>query len=106
MGPLVGVLFFLGGAVLWAFFAFPPEYSNKKQISAFNWSVVGACAMICLAFTANMAVLFSPEQLQKFRIPLTLIGVLGIEIIFLSVMFVLRNFWIFRPPRRPKGGMF
>ncbi|MBI1214784.1 MAG: hypothetical protein GC185_03070 [Alphaproteobacteria bacterium] len=103
MGSLVGVLFFVGGAVLWAFFAFQPEYANKKQLRAFNWSVIGALAMIILAWAANMAVLLSPEQLQKFRTPFLLIGSLGIESIFLAVMFVLRNFWIFKPPKRPGG---
>lgn len=106
MGPLIGVLFFVGAAVAWAFFAWQPEYANKKQLSAFNWSVIGACAMICLSWVANMSVLLSAEQLEKFRLPFALLGALMIEIVFLAVMFVLRNFWIFKPPRRPGGGIF
>jgi hypothetical protein len=101
MGSVVGVLIFLGAAVAWAFFAFQPEFANKQQLKAFNWSVVGACAMICLAWVLNMSVLLSAEQLEKFRLPFALMGALGIEIVFLAVMFLLRNFWIFKPPKRP-----
>jgi len=105
MGAVIGVLVFLGAAVAWAFFAFQPEYANKQQLKAFNWSVIGACAMICFAYILNMSVLLSAETLRTFRIPFALGGALGIEIIFLGVMFLLRNFWIFKPPKRP-GGFF
>ena len=33
-------------------------------------------------------------------------GALGIEIVFLAICFVLRNFFVFRPPRRPGSGFF
>ena len=103
MSQLIGVLVFIGAAVAWAFFAFQPEYANKKALSVFNWSVLGAGAMICVAWVFNMKVILSDEVLRKWKTPFEIIGALGIEAVWLAVMFLLRNFWIFKPPRRPGG---
>lgn len=100
MGILIAFLGFIGVAVAWAFFSWQPPYANKQQLSVFNWSVIGACGMVCLSYVFNMHVLLSAEDLEKYRLPLALVGVLGIEIVFLGVVFVLRNFWIFKPPRQ------
>jgi hypothetical protein len=99
MGPLIGVLSFLGAAIAWAFFSFQPQWANKRALSVFNWSVLGACAMICLAWYLNMHVMLKPEYVRKWRVAAILIGVLGIESVWLLLMFLLRNFWIFKPPR-------
>ena len=100
MGALILVLCFIGAAVAWAFFAWPPDWANEKQVSVFNWSVFDACAMICLAWVFNMSVLFDADYIEKFRWPFAIIGALGIEIVFLGVMFLVRNFWVFKPPRQ------
>lgn len=99
MGALIAVLCFIGAAVAWAFFAWPPDWADEKQVRVFNWSVVAACGMICLAWVFNMSVLFDYDYIEKFRWPFAIIGALGIEIIFLGIMFLLRNFWVFKPPR-------
>jgi hypothetical protein len=109
MGPLIGLLIFVGAAVAWAFFTFQPEYANKRALSVFNWSVIGAGAMICIAWYFNMHVFLDPKNMgesaaRKFRMAFALIGSLGIESIWLLLMFVLRNFWIFKPPRPGRGG--
>jgi hypothetical protein len=106
MGPLVGVMCFLGAAIAWAFFAFQPEYANKKALSVFNWSVLGAGGMIVLAlmFNINMFLnMMSTESAGKYKLPFEIGGALGVEILWLAVMFVIRNFWLFKPPRRPGG---
>jgi len=100
MGVVVAVLAFIGGSVLWAFFAWQPPYANKKQLSVFNWSVIGACAMVCLSYVFNMEVLLQADDLEKYRVPFAIGGSLGIESVFLGVIFVLRNFWVFKPPRQ------
>lgn len=99
IGTLIAVLAFIGAAVAWAFFAWPPPYANERQVSVFNWSIVGACAMLCVAWVFNMSVLLDREYFERFRWPFAVAGALGIEIVFLGVMFLLRNFWIFKPPR-------
>ncbi len=104
MGPLVGVMCFLGAAIAWAFFAFQPEYANKRALSVFNWSVLGAGSMIVLAlmFNIDMFLNMIPDA-GKYKIGFEFAGALGVEVIWLSIMFLLRNFWIFKPPRRPGG---
>lgn len=99
MGTIIFVLGFIGLAVLWAFFAWPPEWANEKQVRVFNWSVVAACAMICMAWMLNISVIFDGEYIEKFRWPFAILSALGIEIVFLGIMFLLRNFWVFKPPR-------
>jgi hypothetical protein len=106
MGPLVGVLCFLGAAVAWSFFTFQPEYANKKALSVFNWSVMGAGAMIVIAFMLKIDVFLSgapPEEAKKYKVAFEIAGALGVEICWLAIMFVIRNFWLFKPPRRPGG---
>ncbi|MDE1151985.1 MAG: hypothetical protein PW788_05540 [Micavibrio sp.] len=104
MGPLILLLLAIGAVVAWAYFSWQPPYANKKQLSVFNWSVICAMLMICLSFTANMNVLFSDEVVEKYKWPFAIAGSLGIEICFLAVMFLARNFWIFKPPKQGGKG--
>ena len=106
MGSLIGLLLFIGAAVAWAFFAFQPEWANKKALSVFNWSVLGAGAMIALALVLNIKVflgMISADTAAKFKVTFEIIGALGVETIWLALMFLIRNFWLFKPPRRPTG---
>jgi hypothetical protein len=99
MGPAIAVLAALALAVLWAFFNFPPEAADEKPLSVFNWSVVGAGALICLTFVLKIKANYTSEELAKYRGPLEIAGALGIEVLWLGLMFLLRNFWIFKPKR-------
>lgn len=102
MGALVALLILIGLAVLWAFFNFPPAWANERAVSVFNWSVIGACVMVIGSWVMYMGMLLPQEVLEKFGWMLTVAGALSIEIVFLFVMFILRNFWIFRA-KRPGG---
>lgn len=102
MGALIGLLFLIGCAVLWCFFAFVPPWVNERALSIFNWSVIAACVMICASWVMYMDVLVAASGQgsdEKFRWPLAAVGALLIEICFLALMFLLRNFWVFKPPR-------
>jgi hypothetical protein len=106
MGPLIGLLIFIGAAIAWCFFTFQPEYANKKALSVFNWSVLGACAMMCMTFMfyiKGYLSAISSETAGKYKLAFELIGALGIESVWLLVMLLIRNFWLFKPPRRPGG---
>lgn len=103
MGPLVALLICVGVFVAWAFFSFQPEWANKRALSIFNWTVLLACLMISVAAGFNVKVIFGQAAFEKYRLPLIAVTSLGIEIGFLTIMFLLRNFWIFKPPRRPGG---
>jgi hypothetical protein len=103
MGPLIALLIFLGMVVAWAFFAFQPEYANKRALTVFNWTIVGACGMMCLAWAFNVKHVLKSEDYAKFSGAFAIIGALGIECVWMTVMFLIRNFWLFKPPRRPGG---
>ena len=107
MGPIIAVLAFFGIFVAWAYFIFPPQHANERQVSVFNWSVMGACAMICLGWILNVGTALSGTTSEKYLLSFAVGGAILIEIVFLGVCFLLRNFWIFKPPRRPgSGGWF
>ena len=103
MGPLVAVLFFIGCIVVWAFFAFPPAYANEKSVSIFNWTVVGMGLFLGLLIFFNVGTIFTTPSYLEYKLPISLAAALGFNIVFLGVFFLLRNFWIFKPPRRPGG---
>ncbi len=103
MGVIIALLSIFGLMILWAFFTFPPDYANKKQVSAFNWCCVLVCGMVCGAYAWNVEVVFSSGTIEKYKKFVMAGGVLGIESVFLLVMFLLRNFWIFKPKDPSKG---
>ncbi len=105
MGVVLALLMLLGALVLWLFFMFPPAYANKKQVSAFNWSCVAFCVIVCGAYAMNMEMVFSAPGIEKYKTFVMLGGALGIETAFLFIMFLLRNFWIFKP-RNPSSGYY
>lgn len=106
IGPLVALLAIFGVAVLWIFFNFQPQYANKRQLSVFNWTVVAMCVMFCIGFVLYLYSGLGERNRESFFLPFSIGGALAIEICFLTVGFLLRNFWIFKPPSRPRGGLF
>ena len=107
MGVIVLLLAIIGFLVLFAYLKFPPPFANKKLVSTFDKMVMAVCAMMCLTWVFYMRGGLIHTSSEKLWQPLAVLGALGIEIIFLSLCFVLRNFWVFKPPRRPgQDGFF
>jgi len=107
MGAVVLLFGVIGFVVLFAYLKFPPQYANKKLVNTFDLMVMAVCAVFCLTWVLYLrgGLINGPEA--KWWEPLAILGALGIEIVFLSVCFLLRNFWIFKPPRRPgQDGFF
>lgn len=98
-GPLIALLALLGLAVLWCFFTFVPEHANKKQISVFNWTVLTVLLIICIPFCFYVDSFLPPSRKEYLKF-FAISGCLGIEIIWLTIAFLLRNFWIFKPSQR------
>ena len=107
MGPIIVLLAIIGLLVLFAYLKFPPPYANKKLVSVYDMMVLGVCAFICLMWVLNMRSKLIDTPDEGWWQPVAIAGALGIEIIFLGLFFLARNFWIFRPPSRPgRDGFF
>lgn len=106
VGALIFLLGILGVFVLWAFFTFQPKFVNERQLSVFNWTVVGMCVMFCIGLTAYIYSDLSPAGRAEFFVPLAVSACLGIEVVFFTVGLVLRNFWIFSARRPNKHSLF
>ena len=105
MGSVVVVLSIIGLIVLFAYLKFPPRYyANKKLVRVYDLMVMGVCALLILTWVLNLRAEWMDTVNEKWWEPMAIIGALGIEIILLGLFFILRNFWIFKPPRRPGGG--
>lgn len=104
MGAVIVVFFLLGGAVLYVYLAFPPFFPKKHLVRAFDWMVMFVCALLCLFWFLDLRLRFESTEYARLAIPIGLVGVLGIETVFLGIAFLLRNFWLFKPPSRPGGG--
>jgi len=106
MGALVIVLAIIGSLVLFAYLKFPPPYADRKLVGVYDRMVIGVCAFLCLVWFFNARVNWMDPLNDKLWLPIALAGALAIEIGFLGVCFLLRNFWVFKPPRRPGSGGF
>ncbi len=106
MGAVVVVLAIIGALVLFAYLQFPPPYVSQKLIKVFDRMVMGVCAGLCLVWFWSIYTDWAGCPNDKWWVAVAVTGVLLIEIVVLGVCFLLRNFWIFKPPRRPGGGSF
>jgi uncharacterized membrane protein YdcZ (DUF606 family) len=106
VGALIFLLGMLGLFVLWAFFSFQPKFVNERQLSVFNWTVVGMCGMFCVGVSVYIFSDLSPEGRAEFFIPFTLAACLCVEIVFFTLGLLLRNFWIFSSRRPNKNSIF
>lgn len=98
MESLVAFLAILGLMVLWIYFNFPPKNAEKNALFIFNLMVVFICVLLCGAWIWNVAAILGGSTDDKYVKPMAIAGALGIEVIFLGIAFVLRNFWIFKRP--------
>ncbi|MCK4945010.1 MAG: hypothetical protein KAI61_04850 [Alphaproteobacteria bacterium] len=101
MASIVFGLAVIGFLVLFAYLKIPPSYADQKLVSVYNTMVLAVCFVFCLVFFLYIRVNLMGSINDKWWKPVAIAGSLSIEIVFLGVCFVLRNFWIFKPPRRP-----
>lgn len=104
MGAVVIVMAIIGFLVLFAYLKFPPPYADKKLVSTYNAMTMAVCGVLCIAWFFNIRTNWMDTVNDKWWLPVALIGALCIETVFLGVFFLIRNFWLFKPPRRPGGG--
>jgi len=101
MGTIVTVLAIVGALIFFTYLKFPPPYANKKLVKVYDMMVLAVCIGLCLAWIFDARVSWGGS---KWWQPVAIAGALAIEAVILGICFLLRNFWVFRPPRRPGGG--
>ncbi len=101
MGALVAVLAFVACTALWVFFNFLPPHARARSVTVFNRAVLAVCMLGAGVVYLRVRVMFTTPMVQEYKEPVSLAAGLGFAALFLLVFFLLRNFWIFRPTRRP-----
>ena len=101
MASIVLGLAVIGLLVLFAYLKLPPRYADKKLVNTYNMMVLVVCFGICLLLFLNIRADWMGSIHDKWWKPVAIIGTISFEIIFLGICFLLRNFWVFKPPRRP-----
>lgn len=98
----LGLLFIIAVMAMVAYLQFPPQYADKRLVSVFNKFSAGLTAVMFILFYLNgrLNLPFS-EDLREL---MSLIFAVMLELFMLAVFFIIRNFWMFKPPRRPGGG--
>jgi len=101
MAALIFIMIVIGFLILFAYLKILPAYASKKLVSTFNKMTIAVVFLLSILFYFNAELnLPLSEDLRKL---VAVAGAIGVEIGLLIICFILRNFWIFKPPRRPGG---
>lgn len=100
------LMLMLGACVLWAFLSFPPYYPNKKPIRVYNMTCITLCAFFIAIYVANIRGIFVTPATEQYAGIFIACGSFVIELVLLTVFFLLRNFWIFKPKRLGSQRLF
>lgn len=107
LAPLIALLLLSGFMLVFVFFRFQPETLNKGSLSIFNWTITGVCAMVCAAWALGVRAQLAGSIDEHWIPQVQAAGALAIVNVFYFLGFVLRNFWIFKPPKGPwRSGIF
>ncbi|MFH1157851.1 MAG: hypothetical protein V1721_03070 [Pseudomonadota bacterium] len=101
MASIIFGLAVIGFLVLFAYLKIPPRYADQRLVSVYNAMVLTVCFVLCLVFFLYIRANWMGSLDDKWWKPVAIMGSLAIEIVFLGICFLLRNFWVFKPPRRP-----
>ncbi len=98
------VAIILGIIVLFSFVTFKPKYADEYKVSVFNKMVITVVMLLCtiVFFQGRQSLPFSPGMKTVVAIFVSL----GLELFLFGMFFFIRNFWIFKPPKRPGSGLF
>ena len=93
--------------VLWVFYNFKPEYGSKRAIGAFNACILFVASLLVGAWSFKIyAILHASPKHEALWPYIASGGSLIIWVSTFTIGFCLRNFWIFRPSRRPTNNVF
>lgn len=95
----VGVILIMAVLAAFAYVSFTPMYANKKALKAFNQATLVVVVVLTGLLYLNGKTLL-PVSSDSLREMVSLIFAFLIELFLLVLLFVVRNYWIFKPPRR------
>ncbi|MDD9899847.1 MAG: hypothetical protein OXT65_02585 [Alphaproteobacteria bacterium] len=97
MGITLFMLLVAGLLPLWAFWKFQPDAPDKaRQIKVFNQMILGVCVLFWFVWGLVVSNYIGTQAERVIPI-LVMAGFAGINIVFLGVFTLLRNFWLFKP---------
>lgn len=96
MGPTILVMMILAGITVYVFLKFSPYFERPEVVKMFNRCALGVCAMLATSwyFAITMDLIGKPAQ--KYTPLLAIGGGCLIVIAALAILFLIRNFWIFK----------
>lgn len=99
LGTLAVFLTLVALAAAWVFFTFPPAYADKKKVKVFNMTILAVSVMLSFVYLLDISMWIKGPQVADYRMMFSLVGVAGIFSAMFIVMFLVRNFYIFRQKR-------
>ncbi len=94
----VGIILIMAGLAALAYLSFNPPYAEKKALTAFNRATMGVVIILTVLFYLNGKI-YLPLS-DSLREMMSLIFAFLVELFLLVILFVVRNFWLFKAPRR------
>ena len=83
------------------FFKFLPDIDNKPALKAFNISVLIMAFLFAGAWAWRLKGNLVGSDFENLYGVIAFGGIMLIYNFMIGIAFVMRNFWIFRPTRRP-----
>jgi hypothetical protein len=85
----------------YCFFKFLPDIDNKPALKAFNISIVIVAFLFAGAWAFRLKGNLVGTDFESLYGVIAFGGIMLIYNFVIGVAFVMRNYWIFRPTRRP-----
>jgi len=92
------VVLIMASLAAFAYWSFSPKYVDEKAVAVFNRASMMVVVLLTVLFYLNGKTMLPLSD--SLREIMSLIFAFCFELFLLVLLFVVRNFWIFKPPRR------
>jgi len=94
----IGVIIIMATLALLAYISFSPQYAEPKALAAFNKATIIVIVALTILFYLNGKTLLPlSSDLKEI---MSVIFAFLFELVLVTILFVVRNFWLFKPPKR------
>ena len=95
----IGVVVIMAALAIFAYHSFSPQFAEKKAVAGFNKATIIVVVGLTVLFYIKGKVML-PIGDDSLREIMSLVFAFIFELVFLAILFVTRNFWVFKPPKR------